>query len=137
MGLITVLPIIITLVVLFGVMGYTGIALSIVTGIMSGLTIGVGIDYAIHFVTLFRYFEKKDEQDPSGKALEYVSSPVAANALGLAIGFSVMNLSPLKIHTYLSILMWVTMLVSALLSLTLIPTLLKRKQRQGIGFGAH
>lgn len=125
---ITVVPVIITLIALFGTMGYTGIALSIVTGIMSGLTIGVGIDYAIHFVSLYRYFDRQKDSDPTGTALRYVSSPVAANALGLAIGFSVMNFSPLKIHTYLSILMWVTMIVSALLSLTLIPTMLRRKE---------
>ncbi len=52
-----------------------------------------------------------------------MATPVLANALGLAIGFSVMALSPLQIHVTLATLMSVTMLVSALLSLTLLPTI--------------
>lgn len=44
LGLISVAPIMVTLVVLFGVMGFARIDLSVITGIMSGLTVGVGID---------------------------------------------------------------------------------------------
>ncbi|NCC74579.1 MAG: RND family transporter, partial [Sphingobacteriia bacterium] len=44
----SIVPICITLVSLFGVMGYAGITLSIITSTMASITIGVGIDYAIH-----------------------------------------------------------------------------------------
>ncbi len=127
LGAFSTLPILITLGVVFAAMGYAHIDLSVITGIMSGLTIGVGIDYAIHFSFLYRYFRIKGKDNPVEEALKYVSSPILANAMGLAIGFSVMMLSPLKIHLYLSILMWVSMVFSALLSLTLLPTLLSRK----------
>lgn len=122
-----ILPIVITLIALFGVMGYAGIHLSIITGIMSGLTIGVGIDYGIHYAALFRYFRRRRVDCPEYEALRYVSAPVLANAMGLAIGFSAMLLSPLRIHTYVAILMWVTMLCSGVLSLTLLPTVLANK----------
>ena len=124
-GAATILPISVTLLAMFGVMGYARINLSIITGIMSGLTIGVGIDYAIHYASLFRHFRRRGDTQAAEAALRYVSSPVLANALGLAIGFSAMLLSPLRIHTYLAILMWVTMLCSGLLSLTLLPTVLR------------
>lgn len=125
LGIFTSIPILVTLLVLFGVMGYSGIDLSVITGIMSGLTVGVGIDYAIHFVSLYRYFRRKRVDDPVETALEYVSSPVLANAAGLAIGFTAMLMSPLVIHVYLSVLMWVTMLCSSVLSLTLLPALVR------------
>lgn len=49
--------------------------------------------------------------------------PQQLASLGLAIGFTAMLLSPLQIHVTLSILMWVTMITSAVLSLTFLPTI--------------
>lgn len=120
---VTLVPIACTLVVQFGAMGYLGIDLSVITGIMTGLTIGVGIDYAIHYAAALRRASARGEPDPADAALGFVATPVLANALGLAIGFSVMALSPLQIHVTLAVLMWVTMLVSAFLSLTLLPSI--------------
>ncbi|NBC29006.1 MAG: MMPL family transporter [Spirochaetes bacterium] len=123
LGAASTVPILVTLLVVFGVMGYASIDLSIITGIMSGLTVGVGIDYAIHYVSLFKQARMRGSSDPAGEALSYVATPVVANALGLAVGFTAMALSPLQIHVTLSILMWVTMAVSALVTLTLLPTI--------------
>jgi len=117
----------ITLVGLYAVMGYFAIDISIITCIMSGMTIGVGIDYAIHYTSVFRFLQKKGSEHPAEEAVKFVATPVLANALGLSIGFTVMIFSPLQIHTTLAILMWVTMLLSALLSLSLLPTLLGKK----------
>ncbi|MBN1646560.1 MAG: MMPL family transporter [Spirochaetales bacterium] len=129
-GILALVPIMISLCGLFGVMGYASIDISIITSIMSGLAIGVGIDYAVHYISLYYFFKKQDVADPSGEAVRYVATPVLANALGLAIGFSVMLFSPLQIHTTLSILFWVSMMLSAFLGLSLLPTLTgKRKQK--------
>ena len=124
LGFLTVIPIIITLFGLFGFLGYSGIALSIITSIMTGLTVGVGIDYAIHYVSMYQWAQRSSSATPALDALDYVATPVLANALGLAIGFTVMLFSPFQVHVTLSSLMWVTMLLSAFLSLSLLPTLL-------------
>ncbi|MBT3274848.1 MAG: MMPL family transporter [Spirochaetales bacterium] len=128
-GLKAVIPIVITLAGLYGVMGYAGIDLSVVTSIMSGLTIGVGIDYAIHYTSVFMYLKRKKNADPVFNAMSFVATPVLANAIGLSVGFSVMVFSPLQTHTTLSILMWVTMVLSALFSLSLLPTLLGARRK--------
>ncbi|GAB6091522.1 efflux RND transporter permease subunit [Spirochaeta dissipatitropha] len=134
LGLLSGLPISLTLVSLFGFMGFAGLELSIVSGIMTGLTVGVGVDYAIHYISLYRYAkdragEDSSQSNPAGQALDYVASPILANAIGLAIGFSAMNLSPFRIHVILSLLMWVTMVLSAFFSLSLLPTLLGIKKK--------
>ncbi|MCD6442615.1 MAG: hypothetical protein J7L28_01460 [Thermotogae bacterium] len=102
------------------------INLSVVTATMAGITIEVGIDYAIHYSTLFRYHEKMKSDEPHVRAFEDTSKPIIANILGLALGLTVMNLSPLMIHTYLSLIMWTTMLASSSLSLTILPYLLSK-----------
>lgn len=131
LGFVATVPIAVTLVAAFGVMGYAGIDLSIITCIMSGLTVGVGIDYAIHYVALYRQARSRKSADPASEALSYVATPILANALGLAIGFSAMAFSPLAIHVTLSILMWVTMVVSALVTLTLLPTIAGPRRSAG------
>jgi predicted RND superfamily exporter protein len=128
LGLAALLPIVITLVGLFGTMGYAGIELSVLTGIISGLTVGVGIDYAIHYVSLYRYSRDRGDPEPAKTALEYVATPVFANAIGLSVGFTAMMFSPLRVHLILSVLMWVTMVLSAGITLTLLPTVLGRKK---------
>lgn len=126
LGLAAATPIVVTLVTLFGLMGYAGIDMSITTGIMSGLTVGVGIDYAIHYVALLRRERRRGTPDPNGAALSYVGTPILANALGLAVGFTALLISPLRMHTTLTVLIWTTMTASAILSLTLLPTITER-----------
>ncbi|MEA1885368.1 MAG: MMPL family transporter [Thermotogota bacterium] len=127
LALIGIVPLGVTLIALFGFMGYTGIELSIVTCTMASITIGVGIDYSIHLTSLFKYYYyDKKANNAADLAFEYVQKPVIANALGLALGLSSLLFSPLQFHTYLSMLMWVTMIISSFVSLTFLPTLLKR-----------
>lgn len=121
---LSIIPILITLIALFGFMGYSGIDLNIVTVTIASIIIGVGIDYSIHFVELFKYYHKTDKTNALQKTFESVSRPILANALGLAIGLTAMFLSPLMIHSYLATIMWVTMLTSSFVSLTLLPFLI-------------
>jgi uncharacterized protein len=53
-GLIGSLPIIVTALISFGVMGLLNIPLSTTTTLLSSIAIGIGIDYAIHFLQHYR-----------------------------------------------------------------------------------
>lgn len=53
-GLIGAVPITITALISFGVMGLLGIPLSTTTALLSSIAIGIGIDYAIHFLQHYR-----------------------------------------------------------------------------------
>lgn len=118
-ALISMIPISITMLVLYGFLGLTGISLSVVTATIFSITIGVGIDYAVHFTSIAIQFQ--DEE----KAFRYASRPIMANALGLAVGMSALLFTPLTIHMDMSIMMWLTMVLSMFLSLSLLPTMLK------------
>ena len=62
-----------------------------------------------------------DGRDSVSSALSTVSKPILANAFGLAIGLSVLFLSPLRIHMQAASVMWVAMMVSSMAALLLIP----------------
>ncbi len=128
LSLIALLPIVLTALFLYGVMGLSGISLNLFTATIFSITIGVGIDYAIHFVSVYNSFSNNTtcKKVALSKTYHYVERPIIANALGFALALSALMLSPLKVHFYVSILMWLAMIVAATLSLALLPTLLRQ-----------
>lgn len=128
--LLSVIPVTITLIALFGFMGYFNMDLNVVMVTMASIVIGVGIDYSIHFAELYRYYSKEgDKRQALHRTFVSASKPIIANALGLSVGLTAMFLSPLTIHSYLASIMWVTMLTSCFVSLTLLPFLITRIRR--------
>jgi len=128
--LLSVIPVTITLIALFGFMGYFNMDLNVVTVTMASIVIGVGIDYSIHFAELYRYYSKEgDKRQALHRTFVSASKPIIANALGLSVGLTAMFLSPLTIHSYLASIMWVTMLTSCFVSLTLLPFLIAKIRR--------
>jgi predicted RND superfamily exporter protein len=123
LALISILPIGITVFGIYGVMGIASIPLNITTVIIFSIAIGVGIDYAVHFSSVYKYHLSLGISDIS-KTYNLVSKPILTNAFGISLGLSVLLFSPLMIHTYVSSLMWVAMIISVLMTLTLIPTIL-------------
>lgn len=126
-ALISLVPIVITTLFLLGFLGITGISLNILTTTMFSITIGVGIDYAIHFTSVFIHLKNTglNSIESVDKAYSFAARPIIANALGLSLGFSALMLSPLQIHFNISLLMWITMTISVLFSLTFLPTTLR------------
>jgi predicted RND superfamily exporter protein len=78
-GLIGVIPISITAIVSFGAMGLLNIPLSTTTALISSIAVGVGIDYAVHFMERFRVAAKS-----TGEVLATVAD--AMHHSGRAIG---------------------------------------------------
>ncbi|EOD00201.1 efflux RND transporter permease subunit [Caldisalinibacter kiritimatiensis] len=126
--IISLLPIAFTMLIIFGFMGFTGISLNLFTATIFSITIGVGIDYAVHFTSVWRSLKDigYNSKIALEKAYAYTARPIMANALGLSIGLSALLFSPLRIHVYMSVLMWVSMLSGVFISLSFLPTILRR-----------
>ncbi len=124
-ALLGLLPIMITVIAILGLLSITGFHLNIMTANLSAIAIGVGVDYAIHLLLALNYFRKLGlgGREAIDASLTSVSRPVLANAFGLAIGFSALFFSPLRIHFQVASVMWVAMVVSSMAALLLVPTL--------------
>jgi len=124
---IATIPIVVTVIFMYGFLGLSGISLNIITATIFSITIGVGIDYAVHYTSVFKEYRSQglSSDQAAKKALHYTERPIVANAFGVAIGLSALFISPLLIHNYVAILMWVSMLVSVFLSLSFLPTILR------------
>src|SRR5690606_1322615 len=61
-GLYASIPIVSAIIILFGVMGLTGISLNIATVLVASVALGIGIDYSIHVISHYNHVIK-DTQD--------------------------------------------------------------------------
>jgi predicted RND superfamily exporter protein len=91
----------------------------------------VGVDYAVHLISGIYYFRRSgmDDAESVEAAISSVSRPILANALGLAIGLSVLFFSPIRLHFQAASIMWVAMIVSSMAALLLIPIFYRGRKR--------
>jgi predicted RND superfamily exporter protein len=122
---ISLVPIALTIATVLGFLAASGINLNLVTAVISSIVIGVGIDYAIHFIAAINH-ARPDGDGYVLRAIDRAGRPIVANALGIAVAMSALWLSPLKIHSQISMVMWVAMTTGALTALLVIPAFLPR-----------
>ncbi len=118
-GLVSALPLLMSLAILFGLMGFTGVHLNMVTALLSSIMIGVGIDYTIHF--LWRYREERSMGRPYTEAarltLMTTGRGIVFNALSVMVGFLVLlssNFMPVKFFGFLVVVSIFACLVGAI-----------------------
>ncbi len=94
-GLIGAVPIVITAVISFGIMGLFDIPLSTTTALLSSIAIGIGIDYAVHFIERYKIYALKtgDKILASEKTMHHSGRAIVFNALVVIAGFLVLLLS--------------------------------------------
>jgi len=112
---------------LFGAMGYLGLPLGIATSMFAGLAVGVGVDFAIHFIYQFRI--QKSRGEPSRPALENTLArtgrAIRWNALVVTLGFLVLTLSRIPPNRNLGLLLAAAVLTCYLATLALMPFLVR------------
>ena len=98
-GFVTWIPLMVVVVWVYGIMGLTGYELNSQTVTIGALTLGLGVDYAVHLTTRL---EEEVEHAPFADPSEWSTKSVATTgramfgaALTTAGGFSVLNFSSL------------------------------------------
>ena len=121
-GFFTLIPVAVATVLNFGLLGWFGLRLDTTTALLSSMGIGIGIDYAIHFV--FRYRRDRLASMPPEQAMhETLSTSGVAifyNAVVVMAGFLVLSASGFPPNRILGILVAQNMLVCLLGTVTLL-----------------
>lgn len=125
-GIYTAIPVIATIVVLFGFMGVTGIPLDIATVLVASIALGIGIDYAIHVITGFNHY--LTENGDAEKSIESVilssGKAVVINVFSVSAGFLVLLFSQIVPLQNFGLLVAISMFGSGFGALTLLPVIL-------------
>jgi predicted RND superfamily exporter protein len=123
-GFLGVLPLFVVIIINFAVMGFTGIKLNIGTAMIFSLTMGIGIDYTIHFLEAMK--RSLRENPKTFLELSYRTSGIAiiTDAVSTGAGFAVLLFSRFVMLAHFGALVSLSLINSALVGLVLMPTLL-------------
>lgn len=135
LGLITMLPVILGIFWILGTMYLLGISLNILTVMVTALTIGLGIDYAIHIVQRFKEdVEKMGVEESISSTLEHTGSSLFISGLTTICGFSILVLAPITMTRHFGIITAITIAYSLIVAVLVLPIALtiwakRRKDR--------
>jgi len=125
-GLLAVVPLSCAVILNFGLMGFFGIQLSHITAILTAIIIGVGVDFAIHYISEFKRNLKKEIplDDISRHNVDDVGYPILLDVLS-NMGFVTLLFSALIPLNYMGGLMVFAMLSTSIGTLTLLASLIE------------
>ena len=135
-GLIGSIPLIASIMILFGFMGYTKIALDAATALLSSIMIGVGVDFTIQYIWCFNQQVRNGLAYPEATVttMKTIGRSIIINAFSVMAGFSALIFSgftSIRFFGYLVIISIGSCLIGALV---IIPAFLMKYKPGFIGF---
>ena len=125
-GVVTIIPIGLVVAWLYAFMYAFGFGLNFVTATIAAISIGVGIDYAIHMTLRFREELSRDGDRvvALGRAANGTGVALLASAATSVIGFAIMAFAPMPMFASYGILTAAMIFMAAAASLVVLPSLL-------------
>jgi predicted RND superfamily exporter protein len=125
-GLMGLAPIVLAVVLMFGLMGFTGIPINIATVLVGAIALGIGIDYSIHFSVRFSTYYRgpSTAAEAVAKTIQTTGLAIIINVLAVTMGFVALlaaNLLPLR---QFGIMTAIAMIGSGAGALSLLPALI-------------
>ena len=131
-GLISMLPLTITIMAIYGFIGYIGKPYDMPVAVLSSLTLGLSIDFAIHFIQRQKMlFKRLGRFDLSfHEIFEGTGRAITRNVLVIAIGFVPMLFSTLVPYITVGSFFLAIMILSGLVTMLLLPAISLRFQKK-------
>ncbi len=125
-GLAAIVPILMVVAWLYAFMYATGFAINLVTATIAAVSIGIGIDFAIHFISRYR-----DELDLHGVrqtavriAGEGTGLALVASAISSAVGFGILAFAPMPLFAAYGLLTALMIVMALVATLAVLPSIL-------------
>ena len=138
LGIIALIPVGFSIVWIMGTMYYIGYTLNALTITVTSITIGIGIDYAIHATERFRYIVDKTGNITKAvcETISHTGGALLIAALTTALGFGVLLFVSIPPQQQFGLILAVTITYSFLTSIFILPLVLfhwaqYRKQKYG------
>ena len=124
-GLISMLPLTITIMAIYAFIGYIGKPYDMPVAVLSSLTLGLSIDFAIHYIQRIRtiYRRNNDFNEAFHEIFEGAGRAISRNVLVIAIGFVPMLFSTLVPYITVGAFFLAIMVVSGLVTMLLLPSI--------------
>jgi predicted RND superfamily exporter protein len=126
-GLVAMLPLSITILGVYGFIGWIGKSYDMPIAVLSALTLGLSIDFAIHFIQRTRELARETGSLSAAMSavFEEPARAISRNAIVIALGFTPLFLAPLIPYVTVGAFMASIMVVSGASTLLLLPAVIK------------
>ncbi len=126
LGVITILPVVLIVLWVFGIMAARGISFNPVTAMIANLAIGIGVPYTIHIT--HRYEEDRQRYDNPEEAIRstttHTGGALAGSAFTTAAGFGILMTSTLKPFQQLGEVTFWAIVFALVASVLVLPSML-------------
>ncbi len=125
-GLIGSLPLLFAVLCTFGLMGWLGIDLDLVTALLSSISIGLGVDFTIHIFWRIKWELERGNnyRDSIIITLKTIGRGIIINAFSVMLGFSVLFLSGFPLIRSFAFLIIISLFLCLISALIFIPALI-------------
>ncbi len=126
-GILSMIPLTVTITLLYGLIGLVGRDYDMVMAVLSSLTLGLSIDFAIHYIQRTR--ELYSETGSWPRTAELMDGPparaITRNAIIIAVGFLPLLLSTLTPYRSVGVFLASIMIASGMGTLVIMPALIQ------------
>jgi predicted RND superfamily exporter protein len=135
LGLVSVLPILMTVAWLYAFMERAGYSINIVTATIAAVSVGIGIDFAIHYIVRYREeLERTPDRLSAVRAsAEGTGTALVASAVSSAVGFGILALAPMPLFAAYGLLTAIMIGMALVATLLVLPSLLMVVTPKGAG----
>jgi len=125
-GVLSVIPLTSAIILNFGLMGWFGVDLTHFTALLTSIIIGVGVDFAIHYIAEFRHYSNNniDEAAISRQVVDDVGYPILLDVFS-NMGFGALIFSTLIPIVHMGGLMVFAMLSTSFGTLTILAAIME------------
>jgi uncharacterized protein len=125
-GLISMVPLTVTIVFIYSLLGFIGKNYDMPVAVLSALTLGLSVDFAIHFLQRARaiYDEKGTWPLTAEEMFKEPGRAILRNALVISIGFLPLLAAPLVPYKTVGVFMFLIMITSSAGTLLILPAII-------------
>lgn len=125
-GLVSMIPLTVTIVFIYSLLGFTGKSYDMPVAVLSALTLGLSVDFAIHFLQRAREIHrvKGNWPDTADEMFREPGRAILRNALIISIGFLPLLAAPLVPYKTVGVFMFLIMLASSAGTLLMLPAII-------------
>jgi len=130
-GIVCMIPLLITIVVIYGIIGLVGKDYDMPVAVLSALTLGMAVDFAIHFLERARasYAQTGSWQTSAAVMFSEPARAISRNVLVIAIGFLPLLAAPLVPYKTVGIFLCAIMALSGAVTLLVLPAIVKLAEK--------
>lgn len=126
LGLASMIPVILSSIWILGTMYLAGYTLNVMTVMVTSLTIGLGVTYAIHAVERYRLVMRRDGDVEKAvfETISHTGGAILASAITTIAGFGILILSPLPPEQQFGIITAMSIFYALVTTIVVLPPVL-------------